>query len=147
MPDAGHNLAESDIDITERVGSIIADQQDQHDIRTDPAPQRPPRRPSVRHARNYCEEEVYQCPLRYEQPYGKREGVAISASGLPSAGRGLFGIRPCKGNPLLFKQANKFVCVYAAMQDVISVTEAQATESAYVWTNSKNLQGPCCALL
>ena len=25
------------------------------------------------------------------------------------------------------------------MQDVISVTEAQATESAYVWTNSKNV--------
>ena len=25
------------------------------------------------------------------------------------------------------------------MQDVITVTEAQATESAYVWTNSKKL--------
>ena len=25
------------------------------------------------------------------------------------------------------------------MQDVITVTEAQASESAYVWTNSKNL--------
>ena len=77
--------------------------------------------------------------IRYEQPYGKREGVAISASGLPGAGRGLFGIRPCKGNPPLFKQANEFVCVYATMQDVNTVTEAQATESAYVWTNSKNL--------
>ena len=97
----------------------------QHDIRSeetnhqrqDPSPQRTSRRPPmVRHVCNYCEEEVYQCPLRYEQPYGKREGVAISESGLPGAGRGLFGIRPCKGNPLLFKQANEFVCVYATMR-------------------------------
>ena len=131
----------------ERVEPIIADQQDHHAIKPDEtihqlqasSPQRPPRRLSARNARNYCEEEVYQCPLRYEQPYGKREGVAISASGLPGAERGLFGIRPCKGNPLLFKQANEFVCVYATMQDVITVTEAQATESAYVWTNGKNL--------
>ena len=65
MPDADHNLAESGIDITERVGSIIADQQDQHAITPEetihqlqaPSPQRPPRTPSVRHARNYCEEE------------------------------------------------------------------------------------------
>ena len=68
MPDAGLNLAESDIDVTERVGSIIADQQDQHDIRSEetihqlqaPSPQRTPSRPPVRHARNYCEEEVYK---------------------------------------------------------------------------------------
>ena len=130
----------------ERAGPTLADQQDQHANTPDEtiqqqqaaSPQRPPRRLCVRTARNYCEEEVYQCPLRYEQPYGKREGVAISASGLPGAGRRLFGIRPYKGNPLLFKQANKFVCVYATMQDVITVTEAQVTESAYVWTNSKN---------
>ena len=95
-------------------------------------PQRPPRRLSTRHIDNYCEEEVHLCPHHYEQPYGKREGVAISTSGMPVAGRGLFGIRPCKGNPLLFKQANEFVCIYATMQDVIPLTEAQATESAYV---------------
>jgi hypothetical protein len=75
----------------------------------------------------------------YEQPYGKREGVAISKSGLLRAGRGLFGIRPSKSNPLLFKHANEFVCVYATMQDAISVTKAQVTESAYVWTYSKNV--------
>jgi hypothetical protein len=69
----------------------------------------------------------------------KAGGVAISKLGLPGAGRGLFGIRPSKSNPLLFKQANEFVCVYATMQDAISVTEAQVTESAYVWTNSKNV--------
>jgi hypothetical protein len=34
---------------------------------------------------------------------------------------------------------NEFLCVYATMQDAISVTEAQVTESAYVWTNSKNV--------
>ena len=79
------------------------------------APQRPPRRLSTRHVDNYCEEEVHQYPRQYEQPYGNREGVAISTSGLPGAGRGLFGIRPCKDNPLLFKQANEFVCVYATI--------------------------------
>ena len=45
MSDTDHNLAESDIDITERVGSIIADQQDQHDIRSEETihqPQAPP---------------------------------------------------------------------------------------------------------
>ena len=124
----------------ERDVPIIADQQDHHATTPDEAvhqpqdasPQRPPRIISTRNARNYCEEEVHQCPIRYEQPYGTREEVAISTSGLPGAGRGLFGIRPCKGNPLLFKQANEFVCVYATMQDVISVTETQSTESAYV---------------
>ena len=65
--------------------------------------------------------------------------MAISKSELPGAGRGLFGIRPSKSNPLLFKQANELVCVYATMHDAISVTEAQVTESAYVWTNSKNV--------
>ena len=107
---------------------ILADQQDLHATTPEEAvqqpqtsaPQRPPRRLSTRNAGNYCEEEVHQCPLRYEQPYGKREGVAISTSGLPGAGCGFFGIRPRKGNPLLFKQANEFVCVYATMQDVIS---------------------------
>ena len=79
MPDTGPNLAESGITIMERVVPSIADQQDHHAITPDEAihqlqassPQRPPRRLSARNARNYCEEEVYQCPLRYEQPYGK----------------------------------------------------------------------------
>ena len=147
MSDTRPTLVAPDPNIREGAGPTLADQQDQHAKPSEetiqqqqaPSPQRPPRRLSVRTTRNYCEEEVYQCPLRYEQPYGKREGVAISTSGLPGAGRGLFGIRPCKGNPLLFKQANEFVYVYATMQDVITVTEAQVTESAYVWTNSKNL--------
>ena len=123
MSDTGPTLAESDLNIMERAGPTLSDQQDQHANPPDEtiqqqqatSPQRPPRRLS------------------------KREGVAISTSGLPGAGRGLFGIRPRKGNPLLFKQANEFVCVYATMQDVITVTEAQVTESAYAWTNSKNL--------
>ena len=59
---------------------------------------------------------------------------------LPGAGRGLFGVKPSSTNPLLFKQANEFVCVYATMDDVISLEEAQVSESAYVWTNSRNLQ-------
>ena len=90
--------------------------------------------------RNYCEEEIYTRPAVSEQPYGKSEGVAISTSTLPGAGRGLFGIKPSPTNPLLFKQANEFVCVYATMDDVISLEEAQTSESAYIWTNSKNLQ-------
>ena len=75
-----------------------------------PLPTRPTRRASAGHKRNYCEEEIHPCPDRYEQPYGMREGVAISQSRLPGAGRGLFGIKPSKHNPLLFKRhMNLFV--------------------------------------
>jgi hypothetical protein len=69
-----------------------------------------------------------------------KKGVATSQSRLPGAGQELFGIKPSKHNALLFKKSHEFVCVYATMQDVISVEEAQIFESAYVWTNSKNLQ-------
>ena len=101
-PAVDPHTTEPIIDIMERDVPIVADQQDQHAIPSDEAvyqpqassPQRPPRRLSARNTCNYCEKEVHQCPLRYEQPYGKREGVAISTSGLPGAGRGLFGIRP-----------------------------------------------------
>ena len=65
--------------------------------------------------------------------------MAISASMLPGAGRGLFGVKPSPTNPLLFKQANAFFCVCATIDDVISLEEAQESESAYVWTNSRNL--------
>ena len=98
------------------------------------------RRCGVHHKRNYCEEEIYIRPAVSAQPYRKAEGVAISASMLPGAGRGLFGVKPSSTNPLLFKQANEIVCVYATMDDVIPLEEAQISESAYVWTNSKNLQ-------
>jgi hypothetical protein len=97
-----------------------------------PPATRPTRKAAYGHKRNYCEEEIYPCPDRYKQPYGKREGAAISQSRLSGAGRGLFGIRPSKHNPLLFKQAREFVCVYATMQDIISMEEAQISESAYV---------------
>ena len=74
-----------------------------------------------------------------KQPHGTREGVAIGTSQLPGAGLGLFGVKASKGNPLLFKRSHEFVCVYATMADVISVTEAQVSDSEYIWTNSKNL--------
>jgi hypothetical protein len=105
-----------------------------------PPPRRSSQRGGAHKKRNYCEEEIYTRPAVSEQPYGKSEGVAISTSTLPGAGRGLFGIKPSPTNPLLFKQANEFVCVYATMDDVISLEEAQTSESAYIWTNSKNLQ-------
>ena len=81
------------IDTPERDESIIADQQDHYattpdDVVQQPqasSPQRHPRRVTTRNAGNYCKEEVHQCPLRYEQPVGKREGVAISTSSLPGA--------------------------------------------------------------
>jgi hypothetical protein len=72
----------------------------------EPPPTRPTRNTSYGHKRNYCKEEIYSCPDRYEQSYGKREGVAISQSRLPVAGQGLFGIKPSKHNPLLFKQTH-----------------------------------------
>ena len=98
------------------------------------------RRTSTSRKRNYCEEEQFSPPTPYEQPYGTKEGVAISTSRLEGAGRGLFGIKPSPHNPLLFKQAKEFVCVYATMEDVITMEEARVSESAYIWTNSKNLQ-------
>jgi hypothetical protein len=105
---------------------------------TPPSPARAPctrrssRRRGAHHKRSYCEEEIYTRPAVSEQLYGKAEGVAISASMLPGAGRGLFGVKPSPTNPLLFKQANEFVCVYATMDDVISLEEEQESESAYV---------------
>ena len=95
---------------------------------------------STSRKRNYCEEEQFSPPTTYEQPYGTKEGVAISTSWIDGAGRGLFGIKPSPHNPLLNKQANEFVCVYATMEDVITMEEARISESAYIWTNSKNLQ-------
>ena len=67
-----------------------------------------------------------------QQPHGTREGVAIGTSRLPGAGLGLFGVKASKDNPLLFKRAHEFVCVYATMEDVISVTEAQVSDSEYI---------------
>ena len=73
-------------------------------------------------------------------PYGTTEGVAIGTSRLPGADRGLFGIKPSPHNPRLFKQANKFIYVYATMKDLIPMEEARVSDSPYIWTNSKNLQ-------
>ena len=77
---------------------------------TSPVRAPPPRRSSqlggAHKKRNYCEEEIYTRPAVSDQPYRKSEGVAISTSTLPGAGRGLFGIKPSPTNPLLFKQAN-----------------------------------------
>ena len=75
MSDTGPKLAESDLDIMERAEPTPADQQDQHANTPDEtiqqqqatSPQRPPRRLSVRTARNYCEEEVYH--VRYGTNY------------------------------------------------------------------------------
>ena len=61
-----------------------------------PPPTRPTQKAAYRHKHNCCEEEIYPCPDRYEQPYDKQEGVAISQFRLPGAGRGLFGIKPSK---------------------------------------------------
>ena len=109
MAAAGPNMADRDIAILDRTEPITTAQLDPPATTPDDAvhhqrdstPQRPTRRTSTGNARNYCEEEIHHRPIRYEQPYGKREGVAISNSGLPGAGRCLFGIRPRKGNPLL----------------------------------------------
>jgi hypothetical protein len=79
-------------------------------------------------------------PTIWEQPYGTKERVSISTSWIEGAGRGLFGIKPSLHNPLLFKQANEFVCVYATIENVITMEEARLSKSAYIWTNNKNLQ-------
>ena len=67
-----------------------------------------------------------------EQPYETKEGVAISTSQIEGAGRGLFGIKPSPHNQLLFKQANEFVCVYATMEDLITMEDAWESESEYI---------------
>jgi hypothetical protein len=49
-------------------------------------------------------------------------------------------MRASKDNPLLFKQAHEFVCVYATLADVITANKAQVSDSEYIRTNSKNIQ-------
>ena len=99
----------------------------------------PLRRMAMGTKRNRCEEEIYTRPSASEQPYGTMEGVAISASRLPGAGRSLFIVKPSEGNPLLIQKTHEFVCIHATMNDAITVEEAQTSESAYIWTKSTQL--------
>jgi hypothetical protein len=52
-------------------------------------------------------------------------------------------MRASKDDPLLFKQAHEFVCLYTTMADVKTANEAQVSDSEYIWSNSKNLQLDC----
>ena len=78
-------------------------------------------------------------PAQVEYPYGYDEGVGVSTSQLPHAGRGLYGLRPLPEAPHLFAKQGQFICVYATQRYQISATTATLSSSRYLWsTNTGN---------
>ena len=81
MTAAGPNTVDPGIAILDRDEPATTAQQDYqadtpHDVvhqQWDPSQQRSTRRTSTGNTRKYFEDEIHQCPTRYEQPYGKRE--------------------------------------------------------------------------
>jgi hypothetical protein len=78
-------------------------------------------------------------PTQVEYPYGTDEGVGVSTSQLPQAGRGLYGLRPHPEAPHLFAKQGQLICVYATQRNQISATTATLSSSRYLWsTNTGN---------
>ena len=78
-------------------------------------------------------------PAQVEYPYGYAEGVGVSTSQLPHAGRGLYGLRPHPAAPHLFAKQGQFICIYATQRHQISATTATLSSSRYLWsTNTGN---------
>ena len=74
-------------------------------------------------------------------PHGTHEGVATAPSQMPSAGQGLYGIRPHPDAAHLFAIKGQFICIYATQQHQITATQARTSQSRYVWsTNATNRQ-------
>jgi hypothetical protein len=88
---------------------------------------------------DYSEFPRYDPSEDWTQPYGRVGGVAIAQSRIPGAGYGLYGVKPRTRNSMLFKEAGKFVCVYATEADLITCSEAQISDSDCIWTNSRQL--------
>jgi hypothetical protein len=78
-------------------------------------------------------------PAQVEYPDGYDEGVGVSTSQLPHAGRGLYGLRPLPEAPHLFAKQGQLICVYATQRHQISATTATLSSSRYLWsTNTGN---------
>ena len=78
-------------------------------------------------------------PAQVEYPYGYAEGVGVSTSQIPNAGRGLFGLRPLQEASHLFAKQGQFICTYATQRHQISATTANLSSSRYLWsTNTGN---------
>ena len=75
-------------------------------------------------------------PTHIEYPYGTAEGVGISTSQIPNAGRGLFGLRPLQDTPHLFAKQGQLICTYATQRHQISVIAASTLSSRYLWSTN-----------
>jgi hypothetical protein len=81
MTAARPNTADLDMAMMDKIKPTPTDQQDSPvDMSTDwshqqwdPPQPRPTRGSSTGYTRDYCEEKIHQCPIMYEQPFGKRE--------------------------------------------------------------------------
>jgi hypothetical protein len=75
-------------------------------------------------------------PTHIEYPYGNAEGVGVSKSQIPNAGRGLFGLRPLPDTPHLFAKQGQFICTYATQRHQISAIAANTSSSRYLWSTN-----------
>ena len=72
-------------------------------------------------------------------PHGTHEGLATAPSRMPSAGQGLYGIRPHPDSVHLFAKKGQFICTYATQRHQIPAQLARASQSRYLWsTNASN---------
>ena len=74
--------------------------------------------------------------MHIELPYGNAEGVGVSTSQIPNAGRGLFGLRPLQDAPHLFAKQGQFICTYATQRHQISALAASTSSSRYLWSTN-----------
>ena len=74
--------------------------------------------------------------MHIELPYGNAEGVGVSTSQIPDAGRGLFGLRPLQDAPHLFAKQGQFICTYATQRHQISALAASTSSSRYLWSTN-----------
>ena len=80
-------------------------------------------------------------PQNLTYPHGTQEGVATAPSQMPSAGQGLYGIRPHPDAAHLLAKNGQFICIYATQQHQITATQARTSQSRYMWrTNATNRQ-------
>ena len=75
-------------------------------------------------------------PTHIELPYGNAEGVRVSPSQIPNAGRGLFGCRPHQDAPHLFAKQGQVICTYATQRHQTSALAASTSSSRYLWSTN-----------
>jgi hypothetical protein len=89
---------------------------------------------------------VISAPPNSTCPYGTTEGVAVAPSTMPSAGNGLYGIRPLSSNPHLFAKKGQFICTYATQKHQIPAGAAKTSNSRYMWSTNRSTRHSSKAL-